>query len=190
MGRTLASVIGVVALAFAFVGATAAETTPQKVALSGKQITIDEKTGKYEMQGSLVGKWFVTAFTPQYASASQVVGVGKERFSGCLDANRNGTCDAGEAAGTLRMSFTFWATLDPTKKTPTMLRGDCVHPILGGTGAFAKAKGVVFMKDVPNSSGEIVTSYRGTLEYGAEAARSVSQPRTLSSRGPRGGCGG
>ena len=95
MGRTLASVIGVVALAFAFVGATAAQTTPQSVALSGKQITIDEKTGKYEMQGSLVGKWFVTAFTPQYASASQIVAVGKERFVGCLDADRNGTSRRG-----------------------------------------------------------------------------------------------
>jgi hypothetical protein len=190
VGRTLASVIGVVALAFAFVGAAVAEPAPQSVALSGKQITIDEKTGKYEMQGSLVGKWLVTAFTPQYASASQVVGVGKERFVGCLDASRNGTCDAGEPAGTLRMSFTFWATLDPTKKTPTMLRGDCVHPILGGTGAFAKAKGVVFMKDRPAKTGEILTTYRGTLEYGAQATSSVSQTRTLSSRSARGGCGG
>jgi hypothetical protein len=112
VGRTLASVFGVVALAFAFVGATAAETTPQRVALSGKQITIDEKTGKYEMQGSLC------------------------------------------------------------------------------TGAFAKAKGVVFMKDVPTKTGQIVTTYRGTLEYGAQAARSASQSRTLSSRGSQGGRGG
>jgi hypothetical protein len=189
VGRTLASVIGVVALAFAF-GATAAAETPESVSLSGKQITIDEQTGKYEMQGSLVGKWFVTAFTPQYASPSQIVATGKERFAGCLDANRNGTCDAGEAAGTLRMTFTFWATFDPAKKTPTVLRGDCVHPILGGTGAFAKSKGVVFMKDVRTKSGELLTTYRGTLEYGAQTTSAVSQARTLSSRGARGGCGG
>jgi hypothetical protein len=188
--RILAGLIGITALAFAFGATAAAETTPQSISLSGKQITIDEKTGKYEMQGSLVGKWNVTAFTPQYMSPSQIVAVGKERFVGCLDANRNGTCDAGEAGGTLRMSFTFWGTFDPTKKTPTMLRGDCVHPILGGTGAFAKAKGVVFMKDRRTKTGELLTTYRGTLEYGAQATNSVSQPRTLSSRGAQGGCGG
>ena len=90
----------------------------------------------------------------------QVVGSGKETFAGCHDTDRNGTCDAGEPKGTLRFSFVYWATYKPGTKT--LVKGQCVHPVVGGTGAFAKAKGVIHMTDRP-SKGGVLTTYTGTL---------------------------
>ena len=81
-------------------------------------------------------------------------------FKGCLDADGDGTCAAGDPTGTLRFSFIYWATFDP--KTDALVRGDCVHPVTGGTGGFAKAKGVIHMIDTPAGSG-VKTTYTGSL---------------------------
>ena len=57
---------------------------------------VDESKGVYEMHGSLVGTWYVTSYVPRYQSQTQLAATGKERFVGCLDTNRNTSCDSGE----------------------------------------------------------------------------------------------
>jgi hypothetical protein len=173
----------------AVVSVASAANAPSPIDVKGTQTIVDEKKGKYAMQGDLLGTWNVTAFTPHYQGlGGRFVGSGKERFSGCRDADRSGACDAGEPKGTIRFSFVYWATYNP--KTQALVRGECVHPVLGGTGAFAGVKGVIHMKDVPVKNG-VRTTYTGQLAYPGAAAASTRAPATreLSARAVRGGCG-
>ncbi len=184
------SILAVAALAVvAAAGATAAG--PALITVKGTQTVVNESKGIYAMQGDLVGSWRMTAFTTNFqGSDGQFVGSGKELFSGCRDADRNGACDNGEPKGTIRFSFVYWATFDP--KTKALVRGQCVHPVLGGTGAFAGAKGVIHMTDRPTASGAVRTTYTGTLVYDAASTASASAPttRALAARAASQTCGG
>jgi hypothetical protein len=168
-------VVALATLSAVVVASTAAAGT---IKMSGTQTVIDEKAGTYEMHGSLVGKWYTTAFTEHYKTPSTFVGSGKEKFVGCVDTDRSGACDSGEPTGTMSFTFVYWATFDPATKG--LVRGACVHPVIGATGDFASAKGVIFMKDSPAGK-DVRTTYTGTL-----TAASVRTPagRVLASRGP------
>ncbi len=72
---------------------------------------------------------------------------GTEEFDGCLDANGDGSCGAGEPAGTLSFNYKFSGKYDPI--TFAQQHGRCHHPITGGTGDFARASGVLRFKDDP-----------------------------------------
>jgi hypothetical protein len=182
----LASVIAAASLAVVG-GAAAGAAAP--ISVKGIQTVVNESQGKYTMQGDLVGRWNTTVFTTNYAGPDgQFVGSGKELFTGCKDTDRSGACGAGEPAGTIRFSFVYWATYDP--KTKALVKGQCVHPVLGGTGAFAGAKGVIHMKDTPTAGGTR-TTYSGTLLYSRAATASTASAATrdLAGRGARGACG-
>ena len=128
------------------------------IRVAGTQTEVDQAKGKFQMHGSLIGPWQITSFKPVYYSPTQYAANGTELFTGCLDSNRNRTCDPGEPNGTLRFSAKFWGELDPTTKKET--RGGCFHAVTAGTGGFAKAKGVVSMIDTPDGR----TTYRGELQ--------------------------
>ena len=164
------------ALAILAAAAVSSAAVAGTIKVSGTQTVTDEAAGLYEMQGALVGKWSTTAFTENYKTPSTFVGSGKEKFVGCLDTDRNGTCDTGEPTGTMGFTFIYWATFDP--KSQALVRGACVHPVSGATGGFAGAKGVLFMKDTPAGK-DVRTTYTGTLTI-----PSVRTPagRTLASR--------
>lgn len=211
----LAAVVSVCLAVLAIVSLAASAASSRPLVVRGTQTVVDEPTGRFQMHGSLVGSWNTTAFTLHYAGADgQLVGSGKETFRGCHDTDRSGACDDGEPAGTLRFTFAYWATYKPG--TEDLVRGQCIHPVVGGTGAFAGAKGVIHMTDRPSKRG-VLTTYAGTLDVprsagaakgivapgeGRPAAPSVrgaalgsphpSPERWLASRaapGPTGGCG-
>ena len=171
--------VSVAALAAAALSATAGAGT---IPVSGTQTVIDEQTGQYEMHGSLVGKWNVTAFKELYKNPSAYAARGTEKFNGCIDVDANGTCEATEPTGTMSFAFIYWATFDP--KTSALIRGGCVHPVSDGTGGLAGAKGIILMKDTPVGNG-VRTTYTGTLTI-----PSVRNPagRALAGRSPQ-GCG-
>jgi hypothetical protein len=145
------------------------------ITLKGTQTVVNEQQGSYKMHGSLLGDWQGLSFVPRYQSDKQIVATGRERFTGCLDSNRNAVCDSGEPAGSLIFTYTYWATL----KNGAPVDGACVHPIVGGTKGFAKAKGVVFMKDTLVGK-TLRTTYTGTLQLGNQ--------RVLSSRSGQSAC--
>lgn len=159
-----------VAVALVVAGLAAGGTAPVKI--KGTQTVIDEAKGKYEMHGSLVGKWNTTAFKINYQGPDgEFVGSGKESFGGCHDADANGTCDAGEPTGTLRFTFVYWANYNP--KTQALLRGACVHPVSGGTGGFRNVKGIIHMVDRPVGK-DVKTTYSGSLLFPGGTTASVS----------------
>lgn len=169
------------------VAVAAATTDPVK--LKGTQTVIDEAKGRYAMQGSLIGRWNTTAFKVDYDGPDgEFVGSGKELFTGCQDADKNGACGAGDPTGTLRFSFIYWATFDP--KSKTLVRGECVHPVTGGTGGFTKAKGVIHMTDLP-SAGGVHTTYTGSLLLAGPSTSSIGPGggRTLATLSSLRTCG-
>ncbi len=158
--------------------------------MKGTQTIVNESKGMYAMHGDLLGSWRTTAFAVNYQGADgKFVGSGKELFTGCRDADRSGACDTGEPKGTIRFSFVYWASFDP--KTKALVRGQCVHPILGGTGAFTGIKGVIHMTDTPVAGG-IRTTYVGSLTYGAPTPAGVDSGPTRALAGHAAGttCGG
>jgi hypothetical protein len=180
------------ALAMALGAGTAGATsTPVSVEVSGTQTVVDEANGTSAMHGSLVGVWQNTKFVPRYASAARFVATGREQFTGCLDANRSGACDTNDPSGTLKFEFMYWATFNPA--TGALLHGNCVHPVVGGSGSFRKAAGVIFMEDIPTANG-VETTYTGTIDYQAAKSGTTAAHRHLasagaSSRADRGTCG-
>ena len=174
-GTRISLAIGTCIVA-ALVVAGVAAGAPAPVKIKGTETTINEAKGQYEMHGSLVGKWNTTAFTPNYMGPDgEFVGSGKELFTGCHDADGNGTCDAGEPTGTLRFSFVYWATYKPNSQT--LVKGECVHPVIGGTGGFKGVKGVVHMFDRPAGK-DVKTTYTGSLLFPGATTASVSSTVT------------
>ena len=186
-GRLTATAMACAA-ALAIVSLAAAAPAPKPIALKGTQTVVDESKGMFRMSGSLVGDWNVTAFKVEYGDTDgRFVGSGKELFKGCYDTDRSGACDSGEPSGTLRFTFVYWANYKPG--TETLIKGQCIHPVVGGTGGFARAKGVIHMIDTPTKAG-VRTTYTGALTAPgiSTASAQPSAERELASR-VKGGCG-
>jgi hypothetical protein len=161
-------IVAVVALAFA---ASAGATTTYQV--SGKQIAVDEDQGTFVMRGGLVGDWAITSYTELQTSPIYKA-KGTELFAGCIDVHRDGSCK-GDPSGKLRFTFKYWAQFD---STGALVWGSCVHPITGGTGAFANARGVLAMVDTPTAQG-VSTSYIGHVTLGG-GSRGHARARVAS----------
>ena len=111
---------------------------------------------------ALIGTWYTRTFELGVATASGVVTAsGTEEFVGCLDADGDGSCGASEPTGTLALSFRFSGKYDPV--TFAQQHGRCHHPITGGTGDFAGARGVLRFKDDPETG---CAYYTGHLTLG------------------------
>jgi hypothetical protein len=136
----------------------AASASAATYQVSGTQTVVDEAAGTYTMQGSLIGDWAITSFT-ELATSPIYRGKGTEEFSGCLDVKRDGRCTKRDPSGTLSFRFRYWALFDATGG---LVWGTCTHPVTGGTGGFAGAKGVISMVDTPTEQG-VSTSYIGNL---------------------------
>jgi hypothetical protein len=87
--------------------------------------------------GELVGCWYTYVSASQFNPSGTYIEQGSEIFVGCL----NGT-----TCGTFETVYTFTAKyVDDTFAEE--LHGRCQHPIVGGTGDFATATGLVLFKD-------------------------------------------
>jgi hypothetical protein len=162
--RTIAPALVAGAAAVTLAAAASAKTTT--VPVSGAQTVVDEDAGTYKMSGSLIGDWQFTSFT-EIATPPIYRAKGTELFSGCLDVRRDGSCH-GDPSGTLRFKFKYWAQFD---EHDALVWGSCLHPITGGTGAFAGATGVLSMVDTPTPQG-VTTAYIGHVTLrGAEKSR-------------------
>jgi hypothetical protein len=157
-------------------GVASAGSAAKPVKVKGTQTVVNEQKGIWDMHGSLVGRWTITALTPRYEGSSEFAATGTERFDGCHDTDASGTCDPGEPSGTMRFTFVYWASFGPSGK---LVKGQCVHPVTGGTGDFAKAKGLIVMHDRPTANG-VRTTYTGTLEYGTAKPAPVAPTRSLA----------
>jgi hypothetical protein len=141
--------------------------------LSGRLIPTDPNKPILKMTGGLLGT-FRGLTSTDTAKSPLVQNKGTERFTGCIDRARDKSC-AGDPKGTLKFSFRFWGM--PGAQKDTEVWGACYHQIVGGTGAFAGAKGVIMMVDTPigGDQTKLRTDYIGnvTLPDAGAGARSA-----------------
>jgi hypothetical protein len=150
------------------------------IPLSGTQTVVDENAGTFKMHGSLVGDWAITTFDV-IDTAPVLHAKGTERFVGCLDRGRDGSCN-GDASGTMKFTIDYSALFDPPG-SKNLVWGACLHPVTGGTGAFAGARGVIVMADTPTANG-VTTSYIGNLTLaGKDRGRGHARASAASARG-------
>ena len=160
------------AAALALAASASAATTYQ---VSGKQIVVDEAAGTFKMQGGLIGDWAITSFT-EIAKTPIYRAKGTELFVGCLDVGRDGSCK-GDPSGKLRFTITYWAQFDAQGG---LVWGSCYHPVTGGSGAFARATGVLMMVDTPTAQG-VSTSYIGNVTLNGSKGRTHARARVAAS---------
>ena len=90
-----------------------------------------------DLSGSLDGCWYTYVSASQFNPSGTYIEQGTEIFVGCLD---------GTTCGTFETIYTFTAKyVDDTFAEE--IHGRCEHSIVGGTGDFAGAKGVILFKD-------------------------------------------
>jgi len=164
--RTVTSrVLGCCALA-AVVGLVAAAPAGA-VVVKGTQVAT---TGtKSKMKGDLLGTLKVTRF--HLLRDHPVIKFrGRERFEGCIDSDRDRSCE-GEVSGKLFFKFRYWLALSDDDE---LQLGTCAHRVTGGEGGFAGASGFLQMIDVParNLQG-VKTKYEGDVNLGLGAREEV-----------------
>ena len=90
-----------------------------------------------DLSGSLDGCWYTYVSAARFNPSGTYIEQGTEIFVGCL---------AGMGCGTFETIYTFTAKyVDDTFAEE--IHGRCEHRIVGGTGDFAAAKGVILFKD-------------------------------------------
>jgi hypothetical protein len=148
------------------------------VDVAGRQIPVDLDNGLYEMRGSLVGDWHyipkeVLHNTPRFYAEA-----GVEVFNGCIDHRpRDGRCTRRDYRGELHFAFLYWASFD---RNGNLIKGQCVHPITGGRGDFAGARGKLRMFDTPVGA-RVKTTYRGRIVLNAVPAEGNADTPSPSS---------
>jgi len=122
----------------------------------------------------LVGDWAITDRFSQVFKSPFFFETGAERFAGCLDLNGDNAC-RNEPTGTMTFNYAAWVKFDPALLPDVFseLAGGCVHPVTGGSGAFAGARGLLTMRDRP-VGGAIETTYRGTLTLASRTSAAVA----------------
>jgi hypothetical protein len=154
------------------------------VHVRGQQVLVDAQTFRYEMRGDLVGRWTMVPAPALHDMPTLYVEAGTEYFVGCIDRNHNGRCGRREPGGRLTTAYLYWASFDANK---ALLRGQCVHPVTGGTKDFRGARGVITMVDRPVGD-EVRTTYRGDLVLDAvpsePPARGAERAGLAATAGP------
>jgi hypothetical protein len=173
----------VAALVLLVVAVPADATSPGPINVSGQSTTNDAGTPNdpgddyNDLTGSLIGQQYTTSGDFRYDPLTgTVIAWGTETFVGCLDRNRDRSCGAGDATGTIDLSFIYWAQLDP--ETFALISAGCIHPVTGGTDGFAGAQGVLVMKDKAKNDGRVITTYTGKLSLLPQAAPTASRGAT------------
>lgn len=114
--------------------------------VSGQQTIVDKAAGTYAMTGSLKGDWAITSFE-EVATEPVYKAKGTERFNGCVDRDRDGSC-RGEPKGKLDFKFRYWARF---ASDGSVQLGTCAHKITGGSGDFSHTAGFIQMVDTPTA---------------------------------------
>jgi hypothetical protein len=119
------------------------------------------------MTGGLIGCWYEDPGGTTTKSQVTASGLylyhfsGPEHFTGCLDADGDGQCSFDDPSGTLYFTYTFTAQFEAAPPF-NEIRGRCHHPVVGSSGDFAGATGVInFKDDVSNGT----SPYMGHIKF-------------------------
>lgn len=150
--RSIVAGLGVLVLALGAGAALAA--TQETTDVGGSQTPgvfgpCADPSAVQTMEGDLSGCWYVDDLTCRLNPSGTVQCTGHEHFVGSL----------GSKTGTFSTTFEFTGKFDGPP-TFAEIHGRCHHPIVGGTGDFAGASGVLQFKDDVTTG---VSTYRGHI---------------------------
>jgi len=176
--------IAAIVCAAAAIGAGPADAgaghPPRTVHVQGTQQAVNGSFDFFTVRSNagrpgLVGDWAITDRFSQVFKSPFFFETGAERFAGCLDLNGDNAC-RNEPTGTMTFNYAAWVKFDPALLPDVFseLAGGCVHPVTGGSGAFAGARGLLTMRDRP-VDGTIETTYRGTVTLASRANAVAAQ---------------
>jgi hypothetical protein len=146
---------------------------------------VDGSPAVYRVTGGLVGTYklqserAINAWTYWTTQIRYIEGT--ESVTGCVDQNKNQSCDRGEPSGELRLNFSRVASFDTA--TGRLIESRSFRRASNSSGSFSG--GLLTMRDIPvGGSDEIVSTYQGDLELTETAVDSTrensenrSQPR-------------
>ena len=157
IGLALALVLGALVPA-----ALAGDDGPRTVHVSGSQTPLKNPLN-FDVTGDLVGTWYTLSVVPTTTKPTLEVFTGNEVFKGCLDRRGDGKCGRRDLSGTLTFDYIAWESYDAAHN---LIKGQCTHPVTGGTGDFAGSRGVISIHDTPVGD-EVKSVYRGDIELNA-----------------------
>jgi len=141
---------------------------PKAVHVQGTQQAVNGSVDFFTVRSEagragLAGDWVITDRLTRDYIPPVYFETGTERFAGCLDLNGDNAC-RNEPTGSMTFDYVSWIKFDPALLPDVFkeLAGGCVHPVTGGSGAFAGARGLLTMRDRPVGDA-IETTYRGTV---------------------------
>jgi large exoprotein involved in heme utilization and adhesion len=156
-------------------GAGGGDPLPKTVHVRGTQQAVDGSSDFFTVRSDpgragLVGDWAITHRFSQSFRSPFFFETGTEWFDGCLDLNGDNACHS-EPTGSMTFNYASWVKFDPALLPDVFseLAGGCVHPVTGGSGAFAGARGLLTMRDRPVGD-TIETTYRGSLTLGSRTS--------------------
>jgi len=201
-GYRIAAVIGlalVLVVGMLVPTALAGDDRPKTVHVSGSQTPLKNPLN-FDVTGDLIGTWYTLSVFPTTTKPTLYVSTGTEKFVGCLDRRGDGKCGRRDLEGTLTFDYIAWVNLD---EEGNFIKGQCTHPVTGGTGDFAGSRGVINIYDTPVGD-EVESVYRGDIELNAvpseksaddvaaaakAASDTVQAPVAVTAEAGR-GCGG
>ena len=155
--------------------------TSRTVHVRGELIPI-YGTPNYVVRGDLVGTWLYNGQPePLHEAPTLYAEAGTEIFNGCIDLDRSGRCGRGDYRGQMHTVFLYWASLN---SQGDLLKGQCVHPITGGRGAFVGSRGQLHRIDTLVSSG-VKTTYTGEILLNAVPSEGPTSPRSTAPESSR-----
>jgi len=141
--------------------------------VAGQQKPVGQNGVKYTMTGGLKGKWKITSL---HVKKTKPVfkAKGRERFNGCVDVARDGSC-SGDPAGKLEFRFRYWAAV---QDGDVVQLGSCAHRVVAASGGLTGTTGFLMMVDTPTASG-LKTHYEGEINPpGFARSGGAGAPRT------------
>ena len=138
---------------------------PHTVHVAGRQIPVDVANGLWEMRGALVGEWHAVPTTVLHSDPNRPTLVLRRRRRGFHRLHRPPSkgrqVTARDHRGELHATFLTWASFE--SDGATLIKGHCVHPITGGKGAFAGARGLIKHWSTRPVDDQIKTTYSGYI---------------------------
>ncbi|MEJ7691256.1 MAG: hypothetical protein WKF76_12940 [Nocardioidaceae bacterium] len=128
--------------------------------VAGRQIPVDLDNGLYEMRGSLVGDWHYIPKEVLHNRRTLYVESGVEVFNGCIDRAQG----MASAPGATIAASCIWPSCIGRAMTWAAIssKANAAHPVTGGKGTFAGARGLLGMVDRPVGD-QVKTTYRGHI---------------------------
>ncbi len=158
-----AAAVGCAGLALVTSGASAADAAARTRTYHVEGYFHTQADGTVRATGDFVGTYTLdkekVTKTWVFGRTTLKLVEGEDTMAGCIDLQHDGRCGRKDPKGSITMAYKRVATFETG--SGAFVESACTHPVLAHTGQFRN--GLLFMTDITQRSGKIVSDYRGTI---------------------------